>query len=139
MYHHAFGHRRCTRRQRFRGFLHLNQTHATVRRDGKLLVITEVRYIDAQTMRSLNNHAAFRGFYRNTVYGKFNHLTTFASSLQIFGHHELTVLNVMKEFVTKVLNKTTYVHGSRVYQVTNGTPHQVKGYKNGIATCNESD
>src|SRR5699024_10418979 len=129
MYHHAFSHRRCTGGQRFRGFLHLNQTHATVWPDGKFLEITEERYIDAQAVRSLDNHAAFRGFYRNTVYGKFNHLTTVASSLQIFGHHALTVLDVMQEFVTKVLDKATYRHGSCIGQGTNSAPHHIKGYR----------
>ena len=52
---HAIGDRCCTSRQRLRCFFYLNQTHPAVGSDRQLLVITEVRNVDAQLAGSIHH------------------------------------------------------------------------------------
>src|SRR5262249_41148078 len=54
------GDRRGAGRQRLRRLLHLDQAHAAVRRDRQLLVVAEVRHVDAELVRGVHHGGAVR-------------------------------------------------------------------------------
>ena len=55
---HAFGDGRRARRQRLGRLLDLHEAHPAVRSDGELLVVAEMRHVDAERMRRLDHRAA---------------------------------------------------------------------------------
>ncbi len=57
-YLHAIGHGGCAGRQRLRRLFHLNQTHPAIGRDRQLLVIAEMRDVDAQLAGSIHDGRA---------------------------------------------------------------------------------
>ncbi len=57
---HALGRRRRARRQRLRRLLDLHQAHPAVGGDRQLLVIAEVRHVDAELVRGVHHRAAVR-------------------------------------------------------------------------------
>src|SRR5690606_22899740 len=120
---HAIGDRRSAGRQGLGRLFDVDQAHAAVGGDGQFLVIAEMRYVDAQLVRGLDDHAAFGSFYGKTVDGEFNHLRIL--TLQIFWHHAALVLDVVCELVAVMLDETAHRHGGGVAQRTNGAAHDV--------------
>ena len=64
---HAFGGRGRAGRQRFGRLLDVHQAHAAVGRDRQLLVIAEMRHVNAKTIGSIHDGAAFGHFERPAV------------------------------------------------------------------------
>ena len=71
---HARGYRGRTGRQGLGCLFDFNQAHAAVGRDRKLLVITEVRHVNAQLVGGVHDHAASGHLYLLTIDLKFNHV-----------------------------------------------------------------
>ncbi len=64
---HAFGRGRCAGRQRLGRLLDLDQAHPAIGGDRQLLVITEMRHIDAERMRGFDQRRAVRDLQRLAV------------------------------------------------------------------------
>ena len=71
---HALGHRRGTGGHGFRGFFHIHQAHATVGRDGQLLVVAEVGNVGARLFGRMHHHAARWHLHLLAVEFDFYHL-----------------------------------------------------------------
>jgi hypothetical protein len=64
---HALGDRRCARRQRLGRLLDLHEAHPAVGGDRQLLVIAEMRNVDAELVRSIHHGAAMRHLHGAAV------------------------------------------------------------------------
>ena len=72
---HALRHRCGAGRHGFRGFFHIDQTHAAVGRDAEFLVIAKMWNICAGLFSCVHDHAAFLDVNLFTVEFDFNHGT----------------------------------------------------------------
>ena len=73
VHHHALRHRRGTGRHRLGRLLDVDQAHAAVGRDAELLVIAEMRHVDAGGVGGMHHHAAGRDADRLAVELEFDH------------------------------------------------------------------
>ncbi len=64
---HPLGNGRCAGRQRLGRLFNFNETHAAIRRDRQLVVITESRHVRVMGVRDVNDHRAFARFDRLAV------------------------------------------------------------------------
>ena len=80
MHDHALGNRRGTRRHWLGSFLDIDQTHAAIRCNTELFVITKMRNIGAGLLGRVHHRASFNHFDLLAVKFYFNHMCSFESS-----------------------------------------------------------